>query len=99
MTRFPRVNTASSVDSRTRRSTRLVQATMNGTPSPADTPYSVTVSPAAPTDMPRLPLIGVSRPTGINSVVRKTNRLAVIAETPSHALKAERGVHRASSFF
>ncbi|GIH80842.1 hypothetical protein Plo01_72710 [Planobispora longispora] len=41
--------------------------------------------------MPRLPLIGVSRPTGINSVVRKTNRLAVIAETPSHALKAERG--------
>jgi hypothetical protein len=85
------VSTASSVHSSTRRSTCLVQATRNGTPSPAEMPYSVTISPAAPTDVPRLELSGVSRPTGISSVVRKTNRLAVIAETPSHGLEAGRG--------
>ncbi|MFD0540479.1 hypothetical protein ACFQY7_48450 [Actinomadura luteofluorescens] len=30
-------------------------------------------------------------PTGISSVVRKANRLAVIAATPSHSRRAEGG--------
>ncbi|UQS26784.1 hypothetical protein L1857_30245 [Amycolatopsis thermalba] len=49
----PITSTASSADSRTRRSARRVQATRNGTPSPADTPCRVTISPATPTVTPR----------------------------------------------
>ncbi|GAA3381855.1 hypothetical protein GCM10020369_01420 [Cryptosporangium minutisporangium] len=69
--------------------TRLVHAARNGTPRPAETPYRVTISPASPTDTLKLVLSGVSRPIGINSVVRKTNRLAVMAATPSHGRTAE----------
>src|SRR5690242_14920383 len=86
VTRFPAARIARSADSRTRRFTRLVHATRNGTPSPAETPYRVTISPATPSATFRLRLTGVSRPTGINSVVTKVNRLAVMTATPAHAL-------------
>jgi hypothetical protein len=65
---------------------------MNGTPKPAETPYSVTISPATPTEMPRLAPIGVSRPTGISSVVTNVNKLAVMTATPSHDLTVVGGI-------
>ncbi|BCJ57021.1 hypothetical protein Jiend_04430 [Micromonospora endophytica] len=46
-------------------------------------PYRVTISPAVPTDISRLLLIALSRPTGISSVVTKVNRLAVMTATPN----------------
>ena len=89
--RLPAVRMASRTVSSRRRLTRRVQATRNGTPRPAETPYRVTISPAAPIDTSSFELIGVSRPTGISSVVTKVNRLAVMTATPSHDFMAEYG--------